>query len=650
MELIILSNDNLERLGIVDSPMSVIWNKKYFTCGDFSAEVEASPYYIGLIKKNYFVIRQDVNNEIGIIETIIYTKDENNVNKIIFSGRFAQSLLARRVIWDNVLISGNLIEQLKSLIVVNGLDAKDGDGNSMPERNLISPIEKLALIGSKFTRKENAKIKLLSITGGIIVNSSGVGNNGNYLYNTPFDFSIDRSFKDVGLVLNCDGVDGYSFSFGEMVKNPFTNIADSVEIKGNAYIKKKNNVYIADLKNDLKRRAKSGIDSIDLLYKNSSSKVTREVIFGGTFGVVISEDGKDFGISIGECNGRLFSDKADIREIKDNSNDKYIYTAEIGDDTFIFFANCYNEYAYKYEYYKSTHPNTLHNLMCDDKQGSYYEWLNYMEKWTNDIQLIYTRKKTKEENTGFTVDMIPDSENVYYLNSGTGAIASSMMLEQTTENNTLENYLMLNAKSPETDAFLYEIVKGENLLEYVEKHLQNSGFGIKADYSRADNKIYFTFYSGKNRTRQQSENRQVVFSREIDSLVGYEITESTQGKNNVIRITGKTADADAWTQTGTSSGINRFETFEDVGELSTFSAVDYIKSLQATGEIALQGFSMVIGAEIDATMYKYRLDYDVGDLVSVDITDFSLQYNTRILEVCETYDDTGYRITLALGE
>lgn len=644
MELIILSNDNLERLGIVDSPISVIWNKKYFTCGDFSAEVEASPYYIGLIKKNYFVIRQDVNNEIGIIETITYTKDENNINKIVFSGRFAQSLLARRVIWDNVLISGNLIEQLKSLIVVNGLDAKDGDGNSMPERNLISPIEKIALIGSKFTRKENAKIKLQGITGGIIVNSSGVGNNGHYLYDKPFDIVLDRYFgKEVGLVLNCDGVDGYSFSFGEMIKNPFTNIADSVEIKGNSYIKKKNNVYIADLKSDLERRAKSIQKQMNILFENDTNRFTADFVLNNNFGLIWAENENDFGVYIGDATGRIFSDKADIREVRDESKDKYIYLAEKDDGTYLFFANTGGIY-FEREKDKRT-PYDWYQLML----GGCTLLLNYLYLWSNDVQMIYTRKETKEENTGFTVDMIPDSENVYYLNSGTG-IASTMMLEETTVNNTLDNYLMLNAKSPETDAFLYEIVKGENLLEYVEKHLQNSGFGIKADYSRADNKIYFTFYSGKNRTRQQSENRQVVFSREIDSLVGYEITESTQGKNNVIRITGKTADADAWTQTGISSGINRFETFEDVGDLSTFSAVDYIKSLQATGEIALQGFSMVIGAEIDATMYKYRLDYDVGDLVSVDITDFSLQYNTRILEVCETYNDTGYRITLALGE
>lgn len=633
MELVILSNDNLEHLGLIDNAISVIWNRKYFTCGDFSIEVEATPYYINLIKKNYFIIRQDVKNEVGIIETISYTKDENNINKIIFTGRFAQSLLARRIIWDNQLINGDTLEQLQALINDNAIKPTD------TARQLVSNITKTALIGNYIERPENAKIKLMAINGGITVKETGGGNDGNYLYSTPFDFDIIENTQLI--------TDDYVFGFGELIKNPFTDIADSIEIKGNKYIRKKNNKYISNLKDDLKRRVASSINSMNLLYDNNSSSFTRDFSFNGKIGITISDDGRDFGIQLDKIEGIIFSNKADIRENKDESTDKYIYITELNGYVFLYFANCYNEYALKYEYFKSSHPATLHTLYCDDKQGVYYTWLEYIEKWGDDVRIIYTKEEPTEEDTGFTVDMIPDSESYYSI---LDTNPCTMLLESTTTNATLENYLEFSSDMPESDAYLYEFVKGENLLSYVESHLQNNGMGIKADYSREKNKITLSFFEGKNRTRTQSENRVVLFSRDLDTLKGFEITESTQGKNNVIRITGKAEDTEQWTQTGTSSGLSRFETFEDVGDIVKFSAIDYIRALQSKGDIALQGFGVVIGAEIDADLYKYRIDYDIGDLVTVDIRELSIQYHTRILEVCESYDNTGYKVTLVLGE
>lgn len=634
MELVILSNDNLEHLGLIDNAISVIWNRKYFTCGDFSIEVEATPYYINLVKKNYFIIRQDVKNEVGIIETISYTKDENNINKIIFTGRFAQSLLARRIIWDNQLINGDTLEQLQALINDNAIKPTD------TARQLVSNVTKTALIGNYIERPENAKIKLMAINGGITVRNTGKGRQGNYLRQTPFLFTIAENTQLV--------TDNYAFGFGELIKNPFTDIADSVEIKGNKYIRKKNNALIKNLKDDLTRRINNSFKQVELLYNNETKDkyLSSDLFFGGGLGLICSEDLRDMGVSLGtKAEGVIFSDYAEIVENKEvgNYTDKYIYTVTNDYGTFLMFANV-NSYSSATPYGQTpSNPYQFYMHFLAQKVIV----LDYIDQWNDYTKLIYTKESPEEEETGFTVDMIPEKESYYSIGTSSPC---TMLLESSITNATLENYLEFSNLMPESDAYLYEFVKGENLLSFVESHLQNNGMGIKADYSREKNKITFSFFQGKNRTRTQSENRVVLFSRDLDTLKGFEITESTQGKNNVIRITGKAEEEEQWTQTGTSSGLSRFETFEDVGDIVKFSAIDYIRALQSKGDIALQGFSVVIGAEIDADLYKYRIDYDIGDLVTVDIRELSIQYHTRILEVCESYDNTGYKVTLVLGE
>lgn len=642
MELVILSHDNLEHLGLIDNAISVIWNRKYFTCGDFSIEVEATPYYINLVKKNYFIIRQDVKNEVGIIETISYTKDENNINKIIFTGRFAQSLLARRIIWDNQLINGDTLEQLQALINDNAIKPTD------TARQLVSNVSKTALIGNYIERPENATIKLMAINGGIIVKETGKGRQGNYLRKTPFSVTLAEKTQLI--------TDKYSFEFGELMKNPFTNRADSVEIKGNKYIRKKNNVYIANLKDVLTRLINNSFKQIEKKYKDGEKTLwigeipdtvlNERDFYNGELGLMSSEDLRDMGVCLGvKAEGVIFSDYAEIVENKEEGNtyDKYIYTLTNDYGTFLMFANL-NAYSVAIpQGEKPSNPYQFYKQFEAQKTMA----LIHLEEWADNVKLIYTKEEPTEEDTGFSVDMIPDSESYYTIGDDNPC---TMLLESTTTNATLENYLEFSNDKPESDAYLYEFVKGENLLSYVESHLQNNGMGIKADYSRERNKITLSFFEGKNRTRTQLDNRVVLFSRDLDTLKGFEITESTQGKNNVIRITGKAEEEEQWTQTGTSSGLNRFETFEDVGDIVKFSAIDYIRALQSKGDIALQGFSVVIGAEIDADLYKYRIDYDIGDLVTVDIRELSIQYHTRILEVCESYDNTGYKVTLVLGE
>ena len=48
-------------------------------------------------------------------------------------------------------------------------------------------------------------------------------------------------------------------------------------------------------------------------------------------------------------------------------------------------------------------------------------------------------------------------------------------------------------------------------------------------------------------------------------------------------------------------------------------------------------------------VYKYKENFNLGDLVTVQDNEIGLYINTRIIEVIETQDENGYNITANYG-
>lgn len=93
MELLLLDKD-FQICGIVDDFSSLIWNRKYYECGDFSLQtsinnLEQFQNAKYLFSKNF--------EEVGIFETLDFKNTESTMN-ILRTGRFLESKLASRVI------------------------------------------------------------------------------------------------------------------------------------------------------------------------------------------------------------------------------------------------------------------------------------------------------------------------------------------------------------------------------------------------------------------------------------------------------------------------------------------------------------------------------------------------------------------------
>ena len=122
-EIYIHDEHKLQKIGLLDDFISVVWNNRFLTSGDFEFIVKLTKRNIDLIKRNRFVTRKNLD-EIGIIEEVTIS-DDNGTKQIKAVGRMAQSLLNRRIVWDSTLLNGLTLPQLRALIDNNLISAKD---------------------------------------------------------------------------------------------------------------------------------------------------------------------------------------------------------------------------------------------------------------------------------------------------------------------------------------------------------------------------------------------------------------------------------------------------------------------------------------------------------------------------------------------
>lgn len=98
-----IRNTDREIIGIIDDASSIIWHGVYFGVGDFEIYAQLTEQHLDLLQKDFYVTRQDTD-EVGIIEDIKYTFSLNDGYMITATGRFAKSILDRRIIYQ---LSGN---------------------------------------------------------------------------------------------------------------------------------------------------------------------------------------------------------------------------------------------------------------------------------------------------------------------------------------------------------------------------------------------------------------------------------------------------------------------------------------------------------------------------------------------------------------
>ena len=126
MMIPVIMNDEFERLAIVDDYSSFIWSTRYYTSGDFQLIVDANEKYMGLFKKDYYVVRDDDEN-VGIIESIVIQENEDDRSQMIITGRFLDCIIARRIIAAQTTVTGKVSDCIEQLIDENIINPDNSD-------------------------------------------------------------------------------------------------------------------------------------------------------------------------------------------------------------------------------------------------------------------------------------------------------------------------------------------------------------------------------------------------------------------------------------------------------------------------------------------------------------------------------------------
>lgn len=168
-----IRDSTLELIGVIDTAKSIIWHPVFFGVGDFEVYTKVTPESVSILKAGNYVVRPD-DIEIGIIESIEVTNDTQDGLMIVAAGRFAKSILDRRVIYrlsgtanKATVLEGNVETNIRKLVSDNAIACAFDSKRNIPQLELGTLYNIPAIIvdeNGAATQKQVAPENLLTYT------------------------------------------------------------------------------------------------------------------------------------------------------------------------------------------------------------------------------------------------------------------------------------------------------------------------------------------------------------------------------------------------------------------------------------------------------------------------------------------------------
>lgn len=202
------------------------------------------------------------------------------------------------------------------------------------------------------------------------------------------------------------------------------------------------------------------------------------------------------------------------------------------------------------------------------------------------------------------------------------------------------------------------------LLEFTDDLLQEYKCGARMTLDASTKNLLYSVYEGADRsTENTAGNDPVIFSQTFDNLQSsaYEYDETTLKTTALIGGSGENLDR-FYAMTGTAaSGLERREVFVDSSSISRtyedssgnkqeYTDAEYKSFLVSNGdeEIAARSVIKTFDGDIEITnsQYKYKTDFDIGDVVTVRDDNMELSMSARLATITEVQDVGGYRLAV----
>lgn len=198
MELLILDKA-FSSVATLDVFESFIWTDRYCGYGDFEIYTPANAKMKESLKEEYYIYIKE-SEHLMIIEDVEIDTDVEDGARMKVTGRSLESILERRIIWNQTVLNGNFQNGIKKLLT----------------ENIISPSDESRKI-SNFVFKESTDTAITSLE----VEAQYFGEN---LYDTIVDLC---NSKQVGYKILLDGSNFVFFLYVgtdrsyNQVKNPY---------------------------------------------------------------------------------------------------------------------------------------------------------------------------------------------------------------------------------------------------------------------------------------------------------------------------------------------------------------------------------------------------------------------------------------------
>ena len=99
-------NTSFQIVGVIDYYESFIWTDRFYSYGDFELYTAFDPYLIELCKQDYYLWIKE-SEHMMIIEGTEVESDSESGNKLRITGRSLESIIDRRIVWQQMTIAAN---------------------------------------------------------------------------------------------------------------------------------------------------------------------------------------------------------------------------------------------------------------------------------------------------------------------------------------------------------------------------------------------------------------------------------------------------------------------------------------------------------------------------------------------------------------
>lgn len=195
----------------------------------------------------------------------------------------------------------------------------------------------------------------------------------------------------------------------------------------------------------------------------------------------------------------------------------------------------------------------------------------------------------------------------------------------------------------------------KNLLNTIQKlsSYSNLGFRIRPDFN--GKKMIFETYKGLDRSIGQSDRNRVVFSEDYNNISNATYTENSQTHKTKIYVGGQgEGDDRTIVSVGSGTGFDLREDFYSVSDVSPdgLTTSEYQAALMQKGNEKLDATALVKSFECTTeadSNFIYKVNYDLGDIVTIKKPDWGVSIDLRITELTEVYEYGSMSVSPTFG-